>query len=332
VTVVERSHKETAAVILAAGQSTRMQSDLPKVLHEVCGRPMLAYALEACREAGVSRLVVVVGYGKEQVIEAFAGRSDITFVEQAEQKGTAHAVLCCREVLDGFAGQILVIAGDMPLVRAGTPKALLAENARTGDGLTLATTVLDDPTGYGRVVRDEQGRLQAIVEHKDCTPEQLAISEVNPSYYCFDGAVVFDALSKVRNDNAKGEYYITDAVGILAADGRGAGAIAALPTAEATGINSRADLAVVARMMQERIQAEIMAGGVTIVDPANTWINSGAQIGPETVIYPFSFIDRDVRVGPGCCIGPFAHLPAGGEVGAGQSVGSSALGTGVSKQ
>ncbi len=306
-----------------------MKSDLPKVLHEVCGRPMLAYALEACRQAGVDRIVVVVGYGKEQVVEAFSDWADCTFVEQPQQLGTAHAVMCCRPALDGFGGQVLVIAGDMPLVRAETAKTLLAENARTGDALTLATTVLDDPTGYGRIVRDADGRLQAIVEHKDCTPEQLAIREVNPSYYCFDGRHMFDVLSRVGNDNAKGEYYITDAVRILAQDGRGAAAIEALPSADATGINSRADLALVSRLMQDRIQAELMAGGVTIVDPGSAWINSGTTIGPETVIYPFTFIDRDVQVGAGCRVGPLVCLPAGSRVEAGETVGATTATAGV---
>ncbi len=313
-----------AAVILAAGKSTRMKSELPKVLHELCGRPMLAYVLDACRDAGIGRLIVVVGYGKDRVIEAFSDRTDCTFVEQAEQKGTAHAVLCCRDALDGFSGQVLVIAGDMPLVSGATATTLLQENARTGDGLTLATTILDDPTGYGRIVRDDQGRLQAIVEHRDCTPEQLAVKEVNPSYYCFDGRLMFDALGRVGNDNAKGEYYITDAVRVLAEDGRGAAAIPALPAEDATGINSRADLAAVNRIMQNRIQAELMDAGVTIIDPASTWIDSGARIGPETIVYPFTHIDRDVSVGAGCRIGPLARLEAGSRLGAGQIVASSA--------
>ena len=320
---------EVAAVILAAGKSIRMKSDKPKVLHELCGQPMLAYVLDACREAGISRMVVVVGYGKDQVIEAFADRSDCTFVEQTEQKGTAHAVLCCREALHGFSGRVLVIAGDMPLVRGATAQTLLAENARTGDGITLATTILDDPTGYGRIVRGENGRLLAIVEHRDCTPEQLAIREVNPSYYCFDGRFMFDALTRVGNDNAKGEYYITDAVGILAQDGRGAGAIDALPAEDATGINSRADLAAVARIMQDRIQAELMDAGVTIIDLASTWINSGARIGPETIIYPFTFIDREVSVGAACRIGPLVSLKAGSKIGPGEVVGPCAPSAGA---
>lgn len=317
---------ETAAIILAAGKSTRMKSDLPKVLHEICGRSMLAWVLDACDEAGVGRLLVVVGYGKDQVIEAFAGRKNCTFVEQAEQRGTGHAVLCCRQRLADFDGRVMVIAADMPLVRGPTLRALLDENARTGDAITLATTILDDPTGYGRIDRDEQGRLRGIVEHRDCTPQQLAIREVNISYYCFaDPERLFAALDRVGNDNAKGEHYITDAVRILIDQGQGGGAIPAVPPAEALGINSRSDLAAVGRTMQERIQQAWMEAGVTIVDPASTWINSGAEIGPETVIYPFSYINTDTRIGPACRVGPFACLSSGDQLGAGQSIGPSVL-------
>jgi bifunctional UDP-N-acetylglucosamine pyrophosphorylase/glucosamine-1-phosphate N-acetyltransferase len=317
---------DTAAIILAAGKSTRMKSDLPKVLHEICGRPMLAYVLEACQRAGIGRLIVVVGHGKEQVVDVFTERAGCAFVEQTEQKGTAHAVLCCREALADFSGRVLVIAADMPLVREETLRALLDENAGTGDAITLATTILDDPTGYGRIDRDGRGRLRGIVEHRDCTPEQLAIREANPSYYCFsDCGGMFAVLDQVGNDNAKGEYYITDSVGILIEQGRGAGAVAAVPPAEAMGINSRADLAAVGRLMQARIQAAWMEAGVTIVDPDSTWIDSGVEIGPDTVIYPFSYLANGSRIGPGCRVGPFACLTESQQLRAGQSVGPAAL-------
>jgi len=276
---------EVAAVILAAGRSTRMKSDLPKVLHEVCGRPMLAYVVDACEQAGVGRVLLVVGHGKEKVVETFGDRGLCSFVEQAEQKGTGHAVLCCREALSGFAGRVLVIAADMPLVRGETLTKLLAENTRTGHAITLATTVLDEPAGYGRIVRDRAGDLLGIVEHNDCTPEQREIHEVNPSYYCFDGRLMFEALGQVGNANAKGEYYITDAVRILIEQGRGGGAIPAVPPEEAMGINSRADLALVARRMQDRIQA----GRSSIRFPTSTggpaW-GPAAAWGPSPACWP----------------------------------------------
>ena len=309
-----------------------MKSDVPKVLHDVCGRPMLGWIIRACEEAGVGRIIVVVGFGKEQVISAFESHPNCVFVEQVEQKGTGHAVLCCRDALAGFAGRVLVIAGDMPLVRGSTPKALLAENARTGDAVTLGTTILDDPAGYGRIIRDERGRLLKIVEHNDCTVQQREVREVNPSYYCFDCAKMFEALDQVGNDNAKGEYYITDVVRILIDAGHGGGAIPAIPPAEAMGINSRADLAAVCRIMQDRIQTKWMDAGVTIIDPSSTWINSGAEIGRDAVIYPHCYIDSGASIGPECRVGPFACLLDGDVLGAGQSVGPSATITGVPRE
>ena len=296
----------TAAIILAAGKSTRMKSEAPKVLHEVCGQPMLWYVMRACRDAGVSRLVVVVGHRKDAVIEAVGGADDITFVEQVEQKGTGHAALVCRDALSDCTGQVLVIAGDMPLIRSQTLDALLAENRRTGHAVTLATSVLDDPTGYGRIIRDENGALAGIVEQNDCTPEQRRVSEVNVSYYCYDAARLFDLLSRVGNDNANGEYYITDTVRLALDGGMGAGAVAAVPAEDAMGVNSRSDLAVVNRVMQRRIQRHFLECGVTLVDPDSTWIETGATIGADTVILPFSFIRTGATVGSGSRIGPHA--------------------------
>ncbi|GMV97074.1 MAG: NTP transferase domain-containing protein [Phycisphaerae bacterium] len=302
--------KPTAAIILAAGRSTRMVTDLPKVLHEVCGRPMLAYVIDACRAAGVQRIIAVVGYQKEDVIRAFDGEG-VTWVEQAEQKGTGHAVKVCREALADFDGHLLVIAGDMPLVRAETLELLLKTHEREHAAVTLGTGVLADPTGYGRIIRDEYGNLQAIVEEADCTPEQKKITEINPSYYCFDKRHLFEALEQIRPDNAKGEYYLTDALKVLVQSGLRALAIKAVAPEEAIGVNSRAQLAEVGRIMQTRIQQNLMRNGVTIVDPMNTWIDIRAQIGQDTVIYPFTYIHGKVVVGRHCVVGPFAYIREG---------------------
>jgi len=299
---------DTAAIVLAAGKSTRMKSELPKVLHEICGRPMLSYVTTACRLAGVDRLIVVVGHGKELVRQEFSEVEGLAWVEQREQKGTGHAVQCCRGALSGFTGSIMVIAGDMPLIRRETLAGLLEAREQSGDGLTMATTVLDDPTGYGRIVRDAHGDLEAIVEDRDCSDEQRAIHEVNPSYYCFDSAALWTALDQVKPNPVKGEYYITDTVSILRRMGRVVSAIHCLPAEDAAGINSRLDLAMVGRLMQDRIQLSLMNEGVTIVDPDNTWIDSDATIGRDTIVYPFSFIGAGARIGEGCKIGPFARI------------------------
>lgn len=304
----------SAAIILAAGKSTRMKSDAPKVLHEVCGKPMLWYVIQACREAGASPLVLVVGHRKEDVIDAFADDDDIVWVEQREQKGTGHAALVCGDALEGFDGPVLTIAGDMPLIRGETLRNLIEENRRTGHAVTLATSILDDPTSYGRIIRDAAGNLTGIVEHNDCTPEQLKVREVNVSYYCFDGKQMFDLLRRIQPNNAKGEYYITDTVRLALESGAGCGATATVPPQDAMGINSRADLAAISVLMQGRIQAAWMDERVTIVDPRTTWIETDCRIGPETVIAPFSFVGTGAVIGAGCRIGPHACIPAGAVV------------------
>ncbi len=303
--------RPTAAIILAAGRSTRMVTDLPKVLHEICGRPMLAYVIDACRAAGIRRIVCVVGYQKDTVIQAFDREPDITWVEQKEQKGTGHAAMACREALADFEGNLLVIAGDMPLVRTETLELLVQRHEKERSAVTLATAILDDPRGYGRIIRDEYGNIEGIVEDGDCTPEQRKIKEVNPSYYCFDKSLLFKALDEVKPDNVKGEYYITDALHILIQGGHRAVAVTAVAGEDAMGINSRQQLAEVGRIMQDRIQRNLMNNGVTIVDPRTTWIDVRAEIDRDTVIYPFTYINGRVIIGKHCVVGPFAYLREG---------------------
>lgn len=312
---------QRVAIILAAGKSTRMQSNFPKVLHNVCGIPMLAHVIDACKSVGVDRLIIVVGHGKDQVIDAFPNDDSITWVEQKEQKGTGHAVLVCESALNGFDGPALVIAGDMPLIRPDALGTLLDESEKSGRGVTLASSIFENATGYGRIARNPEGELTGIVEHADCTPEQLKINEVNISYYCFNTKRIFDALHKVTPNNAKGEYYITDAVRILLDDGHGAAALPIVDPMDAYGVNSRADLAFVNGVMQERIQNHWMANRVTIVDPRTTWIEARCQIGEETTVHPFSCIRTGVTIGDDCTIGPFAVIASDDDIPAGQSIG-----------
>ncbi len=306
---------ERVAILLAAGVSSRMNTQLPKVLHEVTGRPMLAYVLDACRSVGVGKIYVVVGFGADQVQERFADASDIVWVQQEEQLGTAHAVGCCREHLQDFTGETLVLCGDGPLIRAGTLKILIEKHEAEQAAATLATALLEDPTGYGRIVRDAYGNIQGIVEDSDCTPAQKVIKEVNPSYYLFNNQVLFKALERVKPDNVKQEFYLTDTLALIIATGHKVVAVTAVRPEEAMGVNSRGQLSVASKIMQRRIQQELMENGVTIVDPGNTWIDARAKIGQDTVIEPFTYIHGEVNIGGGCRIGPFAFLRHGTVIG-----------------
>jgi len=302
---------ETTAIILAAGMSKRMNTKMAKVLHEVCGRPMLSYVLDSCRQAGVKKIFVVVGFASEQVEERFANSDDIVWIKQEQQLGTGHAVLCCKEHLRDFKGQTLVLCGDGPLIRTETLARIIKEHEEGHAAATLATAEIDDPSGYGRIVRDDSGNIKGIVEHSDCTKEQLEINEINPSYYLFNNTILFDMLENIKPDNAKGEYYLTDVIsGILATDYKVLAIKAVLPE-EALSVNSRAQLSEISKIMQRRIQKQLMEQGVTIVDPDNTWIDVRAIIGQDTIIEPFTYIHGQVTIGQNCRIGPFAYLKDG---------------------
>lgn len=269
------------AIILAAGKGTRMapsgSSDpargsspgasaggkttggggMPKVCYEVAGRPMVWWVVRACREAGVERCILVIGYEGQQVRDALADEPDCEYVEQNEQLGTGHAALMARPLFEGQpACDVFVLAGDGPLIRPDTLATLLATHRRARAAATLATAVLDDPTGYGRVVRDASGGLDSIVEHKDASPDQLAIREVNPSYYCFRSDLLFDALSRVSNDNTQGEYYITDVPGMLKREGHVVSVVDAVPAADVHSVNTPRQLALVDDILRRRIASK----------------------------------------------------------------------------
>lgn len=301
------SQPRIAAVILAAGKGTRLKSDLPKVLHEVCGRPMLAYVFDACRAAGIDECIAVVGHMKDAVIDAFNGDEAITWIEQNPQHGTGHAVMVCRAALQQY-DHVLVLCGDGPLIRPETIREVVGEHREGGHGATLATAVLDDPARYGRIWRSETGAFLGIVEYVDATEEQRAIREVNPSYYCFATAALLPALDQLTNDNAKGEYYITDTFALMREAGHTVGAITSVPPEDIYSINSRQDLARVNRVMRDRVLDRHMTAGVTIVDPSSTWIDDRATIGSDTIIYPHVHIAGPLKIGTHCRIGPLVHL------------------------
>ncbi len=241
------------AIILAAGLGKRMGGDQPKVVFPIGGEPMVRWVVRACEEAGVSRVIVVVGHKGEQVRAALSGFKSVVFVEQHERLGTGHATQQASSHFDAAKPvDVFVLAGDGPLIRAATLRKLLEVHRATDAAATLATALLDDPTGYGRVIRDAAHGFEAIVEQKDATPAQLAVREVNPSYYCFRSDALFEALSMVRNDNKQGEYYLTDAPGILKQRGRTVSVVDAVPAQDVLSINTLEQLAAVDRVFRRR--------------------------------------------------------------------------------
>jgi bifunctional UDP-N-acetylglucosamine pyrophosphorylase/glucosamine-1-phosphate N-acetyltransferase len=299
------------AIILAAGQGKRMKSDKAKVLHEVCGRPMIGYVVDAARGAGARTIVVVVGYASDQVLETLRGEPDIVFAHQTEQLGTGHAVKICRPLLEGYRGPALILVGDEPLLRPQPLADLLARQEHEDAACLLGTAKVHDPMGFGRILRDSAGRFLRIVEERDCTPEEKAIREVNPSCYVFELPVLWDALDQIGTSNAQHEYYLTDAPERLMTMGRKVMALNVLRPDDILGVNTRQHLAHAASVMQARIQDHWMTEGVTIDDPHNTYIDGRATIGRDTVIHPFTVISGNVTIGAHCRVGPFTHLRPG---------------------
>jgi len=295
-----------AAVIMAAGKSTRMKSALPKAAHTVCGKPMTRWIVDACIEAGVRDVVVVVGYQAQKVKEVLG--DDISYAEQTEQLGTGHACIQAMRHIPKEVDTVLVFPGDTPLISADALGSLIEAHTAQRNSATLLTAVLDDATHYGRVVRDSRGAVMKVVEAKDADAQTLAIREINTSIYCFDRAELADNLSRLSNDNAQGEYYLTDVVEVLAGSGKRVGAVIATDLADTLGINNRIELAQAASIMRNRILERLMLSGVTIVDPATTYIDADVEIGPDAVIHPCTVIERGSRIGAGCEVGPFVRL------------------------
>jgi bifunctional UDP-N-acetylglucosamine pyrophosphorylase/glucosamine-1-phosphate N-acetyltransferase len=306
--LIEKAMSLTA-IILAAGKSTRMKSKKPKALHEVCGLPMLEHVLRACYAAGCQRILMVVGHGKDEIISYFGHDRRIVWIEQIEQLGTGHAARMCEAELKKEHGDVFILAGDGPLIRGEVLQTLLQAHEQDHADASMATAILEDPTGYGRVIRDDKGQFVAIIEQLDATPEQREIREVFPSYYCVKADALLLALSKLTNNNKKGEYYLTDIYGLLRAAGKKVVAVQAVTQEDVIGVNNRQQLAEVDAIMQDRIQRQLRESGVTIVSGLNTYIEADVNIGPDTVIHPFSYIGRDSSIGTDCTIGPFAMVP-----------------------
>lgn len=294
--------RQIAAVILAAGQGTRMKSTCPKVLHQISGKPLVAWPAELSETLGCHSTLLVVGHGAAEV-QSTLGDHRYSYVLQSEQLGTGHALLCAREALVGFSGTLLLLCGDVPLLQQETLEAMLEMHAATKASVTLLTAVVDDPTGYGRIVRDDDGRVTAIVEQKDATADQLSITEINAGIYAFEAPWVFEALLSVGNNNAQNEYYLTDIVEAANHQGRTVGAMI-VDAEEVMGINDRSQLAEAAAVMRQRINEQLMHDGVTLIDPDNSYIDADVKIGPDSIVYPNVHLRGTTVIGSGCTIEP----------------------------
>ena len=296
-----------AALILAAGKSTRMKSKIPKALHPLLGKPLLRHAAEAAQQAGADRTVLVVGYQADQVQGAMG--TDFEYVLQAEQKGTGHAVQMAESLLSNWDGPLLVLPGDAPLISPSLLQSLLQSHRQSRAAVTLLTAELDDAGSYGRIVRDPRsGRVQSIVEAKDATPAQRQIREIGTSIYVFDPAHLFAALREITPQNSQGEYYLTDVVSWLATRGHGVEAVVSPDPDVVRGVNTRLELVELAQIMQSRIHREHLLAGVTVLDPLTTHIDSTVKIGQDTVIHPFTVLSGVTDIGEDCQIGPGARI------------------------
>ena len=292
-------------IILAAGKGTRMKSNLPKVLHKVCGRPMLEHVIDAARGAGSEREIVVIGSGADEVEKAI---TDVEFALQAEQLGTGHAVKMAKDKMADAEGTVMILCGDTPLVSADLLEKFIENHEQTKATATVLTAMMPDATGYGRIVRNQSGSVDKIVEHKDATEEELQIHEVNSGMYCFDVKALFDALEKVTNDNAQGEYYLTDVLGIIREQGLLINAFVTNAFTQILGINSRYQLATAERILRQRKNIELMDSGVTILDPDSTFIDYDVEIGRDSTILPFTYLETGTKIGENCSIGPNCRL------------------------
>ena len=342
-------------VILAAGQGTRMKSSLPKVLHQAAGSSMIEHVLRASDSVTPATITVVIGHQADFVRLSLAGRADIQCVVQSPQLGTAHALQQAEPLLAGRPGTVVLLSGDVPLLTGATLRKLVQTHLDAGAAATVVTAVVERPYGYGRIIRS-RGRIARIVEERDASPTQRLVREINSGIYAFDGALLFDALRGIAAGNAQGEYYLTDVVSVYRRRRLPVETLIVDDPGEVRGVNNRSELAEVGAIMRQKKNEELMAAGVTIVDPASTYIDSDVIVGPDTVIHPGVVIQGQSRIGSACeiqayvritdseladkvtvlnfcvivgarvakgaAIGPFAHLRPATDVGEGARVGN----------
>jgi bifunctional UDP-N-acetylglucosamine pyrophosphorylase/glucosamine-1-phosphate N-acetyltransferase len=294
--------KKIAVIMLAAGKSTRMKSSLVKVLHPIAGQPMIKYSLEVVKKIKPEKTIIVIGYQADKVRSALGDDPSLVFVDQPDQLGTGHAVICTRPALADFHDTVLIICGDVPLLRRETLQSLLSYHEDKGSHLTVLTTRVPEPTGYGRVCKDTLGGIVRIVEEKDATLTEKLIREVNTGIFCVDADFLFSALEKIGNANAQGEYYLTSIVDVAAQSGVHAYYHIAPDCNEVMGINNRLEMSRASEQIKKQILEALMIDGVTIVDPACTYIEKTVKIGKDTVVYPNCNLRGRTAIGEECLI------------------------------
>lgn len=295
-----------SAVILAAGKGVRMCSDLPKVVHKVGGKPIILHVVDAVKQAGIEDITIVVGHGREKVMEVLQDRS-VNFVVQEQQLGTGHALMQAKDKVNPNS-TLLVLAGDIPLLQVETIKSLLDFHSHKGSIATILSTELSDPYGYGRIIRDDDNSFARILEEKDATLEEKMIKEINSGIYCFEARSAFEALDKITTQNAQGEYYLTDVLEILKNDRKIVDVLLTKASTDIYGINDRVQLSEAQAIMQQRKNTDLMKKGVTIVDPSSTFIDSEVIIAKDTVIMPFTILEGQTIIGSNCEIGPYSRI------------------------
>ena len=292
---------EFAVIVLAAGEGTRMQSQQPKVLHRIAGMPMALHVIQTAQRLGPRQLVAVVGHDAETVRTSLG--PELTYVEQAEQLGTAHAVQQAKGQITHGIEAVMVLYGDTPLIKADTLTAMLEQHAARRPAITMLTTYLEDPTGYGRIVRDSNNRVVGIIEEAVANDEQKAIREANPGFYVFDADWLWSGLKKIKKSPV-GEYYLTDLVEVAIADGRAVEPLVASDPQETLGINTRVHLAEAEAVVRDRIRQQWLEAGVTMIDPSSTWIDAEVNIGTDTILYPDPYLQGQTEIGEQCRLGP----------------------------
>jgi len=298
--------RDTAVIIMAAGKGKRMKSNLPKILHNLAGKPILNYVLNTVSKLKIKRKILIVGYKSDKIRELIGDK--IEYVEQKEQLGTAHAVLQAKKLLSDFKGDVLILSGDVPFLATKTLKKLLKHHQANNFYCTLLSAVFKNPKGYGRIIRDKKEMIIKITEEADLSADKRKITEINSGIYCFNKEKLFQALEKITADNKQGEYYLTDTVEILLGKGLFVGNVILKNSSEILGINKQSDLADASKKIYQKTLQDLMLQGVTIIDPNSTFIEQGVKIGQGSIIYPFTIIEKDSKIKSNCSIGPYSHL------------------------